>query len=1020
MITAKQPFFTVLAAWMLLVYTPLKADVPVPPTPPAVPTDYCSTLWNEMYGDMQAFNVLLQTPPTWTPVSGGPTVYAAALPWANANTGPQVSSAYYLPSVLAQLQEVKALGVTGVSIPILFPILYEPFFGSQTAMQPYLTFYEAVAQAARAAGLKVIVDDEMMFSNDIQAGWTNMNAFYSTLTWPEYMAARAQMAATIAQYIQPDFLVLANEPDTESAQSGQTNLNIPADAAQMVAGEIAAVQALNLTNPPKLGAGFGTWMTLTGTASLTNYANAYLALPLDYIDYHLLPVNTVNNDNFLDNALTLSQMASAAGKPVAVGQAWLSKTAASEQAGGYDVSNLDLQRSRQTFSFWQPLDAYYMQMMQTLANYEQFLYMDLEQTFFLSAYQPYGGNTTNGGSANCTCTTSSCSDYSIMALESPLAVAADSESVYTSMAFSFYNQLVTTPDTTPPSAPTGLTGTGGITQVGLSWNASTDNVGVAGYNVYRCIPLLPGQSCTGNYVASTTLPSYIDTALLTGTLYNYQVQAFDFVNNHSALSTAVNLQTVLTSGSAATNLVATVISPAEIDLSWSPPSNPLGLGSYLIFSGTLPSNLQQIAVRTSSTTTYKAINLGAGTTYYFGIVAEEQGVQAPMSVEASATTLPLPSPPVNVVGTPSPAKIVLTWKENAVSGGLPVSSYQIFQGTAPGNLVQVGSATALTYSAKSLTANSTYYFEVQAVDSSHDDSTPSDQVAITTLSLPNAPVNVTATANSSTRVTVTWAENPPSNGLPISTFTVLRGPTAAGMTKLVTLNATSFQYIDTTVTAGTTYYYGVEATDTAQDVSPVSTPAVVTTPATPAAPTNVIATANSATQITVTWSETVPPHGLPIASYNILAGTTPTGLSKVASRTTAKYIDTALTPNTTYYFEIQAVDTGGAISPGSPIVSGQTPPMPAAPVNVVATANSATQITVTWVENIPTGGLPISSYAVYRGTTPTGLTKLTTRTATKYIDTGLTAGATYYYAITATDSGGDISPMSATAQATTP
>src|SRR5207253_11464508 len=42
-----------------------------------------------------------------------------------------------------------------------------------------------------------------------------------------------------------------------------------------------------------------------------------------------------------------------------------------------------------------------------------------------------------------------------------------------------------TPDAQPPTAPTDLTASGGVGSVSLSWGASTDNVGVANYNVYR-------------------------------------------------------------------------------------------------------------------------------------------------------------------------------------------------------------------------------------------------------------------------------------------------------------------------------------------------------------------------------------------------------------------------------------------------------------------------------------------------------------------------------------------------------
>ena len=137
----------------MLVYAPCKADVPAPPAPPSVPTGYCTSIYNELNGDLQAFNTQLAAPPTWTPIPGGPTLYSANLQSANSNVGPSISGPNYLQIVLTQLQELKALGVQAVSVAVLFPVLYEPFYGSQTALQPYLDFYSQVAQAVRAAGI---------------------------------------------------------------------------------------------------------------------------------------------------------------------------------------------------------------------------------------------------------------------------------------------------------------------------------------------------------------------------------------------------------------------------------------------------------------------------------------------------------------------------------------------------------------------------------------------------------------------------------------------------------------------------------------------------------------------------------------------------------------------------------------------------------------------------------------------------------------------------------------------------
>jgi fibronectin type 3 domain-containing protein len=100
--------------------------------------------------------------------------------------------------------------------------------------------------------------------------------------------------------------------------------------------------------------------------------------------------------------------------------------------------------------------------------------------------------------------------------------------------------------------------------------------------------------------------------------------------------------------------------------------------------------------------------------------------------------------------------------------------------------------------------------------------------------------------------------------------------------------------------------------------------------------------------------------------------------------------------------------------------SATTDAAPAAPQNVTPTASSGTNVVVTWSETVPTGGLPISNYTVYRGATATSLSKLATTAKTTYTDTTVVAGNTYYYAVEATDNAQDISPMSTAVPVTTP
>jgi chitinase len=91
-------------------------------------------------------------------------------------------------------------------------------------------------------------------------------------------------------------------------------------------------------------------------------------------------------------------------------------------------------------------------------------------------------------------------------------------------------------DTTPPSAPSNLRVTGTTSSsISLAWNASTDNVGVTGYDVYR----------GGTRVTTTSGTSYTDGGLAASTTYAYTVYARDAAGN---VSTASNQASGTTQG----------------------------------------------------------------------------------------------------------------------------------------------------------------------------------------------------------------------------------------------------------------------------------------------------------------------------------------------------------------------------------------------------------------------------------------------------------------------------------------
>ncbi|MGH8176263.1 MAG: fibronectin type III domain-containing protein, partial [Steroidobacter sp.] len=185
----------------------------------------------------------------------------------------------------------------------------------------------------------------------------------------------------------------------------------------------------------------------------------------------------------------------------------------------------------------------------------------------------------------------------------------------------------TTPDTAAPSVPTGLAGSAPNSgAVNLSWAASTDNVGVTGYRIYR----------GGVHIADTTSTSYSNTGLSGSTTYSYQVSARDAAGNFSGLSSAVGVTTPDTiAPSAPTSLSASAVSSTQINLSWSGSSDTggSGLAGYRVYrNGAHLGN--------TTATSFASTGLATSTTYSYTVAAYDNAANTSgQSNSASATTL---------------------------------------------------------------------------------------------------------------------------------------------------------------------------------------------------------------------------------------------------------------------------------------------------------------------------------------------------------------------------------------------
>ena len=258
-------------------------------------------------------------------------------------------------------------------------------------------------------------------------------------------------------------------------------------------------------------------------------------------------------------------------------------------------------------------------------------------------------------------------------------------------------------DTTPPTAPTGLTATFNSTTnaIDLSWTAATDNVAVTSYRIYR-----DGGTAPINTVNGTT---FSDVAPL-GT-HSYAVTAIDAAGNESSLSNVASATVVgssdVTPPSAPTALTATAnLATRAIALSWTASTDDVAVTGYRVFrdNGTTP-------IATVNGTTFNDTNQ-LGTHVYAVAAIDAAGNQSALSNSATATvTIPEGSTIENLtvsptaVTAPASSTGTVTLNGAAPAGGVTVAlrSSDTGKATVPPSVIVPEGSTSATFVISTLT-----------------------------------------------------------------------------------------------------------------------------------------------------------------------------------------------------------------------------------------------------------------------------------------------------------------------------
>jgi endo-1,4-beta-xylanase len=196
-------------------------------------------------------------------------------------------------------------------------------------------------------------------------------------------------------------------------------------------------------------------------------------------------------------------------------------------------------------------------------------------------------------------------------------------------------------DTQAPSVPANLTAPSTTSSsISLAWTASTDNVGVTGYQILRA----PGASGgTFAQIATSTTNSYVNTGLAASTTFRYQVRAVDAAGNASAVSNTVTAATQAGGGdvtppTAPTNLAATTTATSA-SLTWTASTDNVGVTGYQILRAPGASGGSFTQIATSTTNSYVNTGLTANTTYRYQVRATDAaGLVSAVSNTVTATT----------------------------------------------------------------------------------------------------------------------------------------------------------------------------------------------------------------------------------------------------------------------------------------------------------------------------------------------------------------------------------------------
>ncbi|CAD6368372.1 exported hypothetical protein [metagenome] len=332
--------------------------------------------------------------------------------------------------------------------------------------------------------------------------------------------------------------------------------------------------------------------------------------------------------------------------------------------------------------------------------------------------------------------------------------------------------------------------------------------------------------------------------------------------------------------------------------------------------------------------------------------------------EISAATVP--SSPTDVTATAiSSNQINIFWNAPSNDGASPITGYKIEVKSGTGSYSVLGNTVDTTYSHTGLTTGTSYTYKVSAINSIGTSVASTEVFAIPTSSstgsLPGNPTNLIGYAASPTKVTLFWSAPTNNGGYPITGYKIEYRVNSGTYAELISNTAsTSTTYSHNGLVTNSVYTYRVYTITTFGTSNSPSSEVVVqpkssSTTTVPGAPTNLVSSAVSSTQINLFWSAPTNNGGSQITGYKIEYKSGTGTYSTLTTTQSTTYSHTGLTTGTSYTYKVSAINSVGTSSASNEATaspsSSSTTTTSSAPTNLTAVSSSATQINLSW--NIP-------------------------------------------------------------------